>query len=235
MTHNRLEDLKIAYIFEFPDGKSVDFHVLIDAVTRTIRDYNRKSSELVSWTALDFCQCTNCPLDPGSVRECPVASILNALVEAFEERISYEEITVDVVTPQRTYSKKTSVQYGLQSLYGLMMAASGCPNLEFLSPMALFHLPFADMRETLMRTVSFHLLGYFLKNMGKIPEKCSLQELKEKYHEVEKVNDGILRRIRSREKAGDANHNALVALNTFAQTVSLDDAYILNSLGSIFL
>ena len=74
------------------------------------------------------------------------------IVEAFQGTVSYDRCLVRCTTPERTYLKKTSITEALFSIFGIVMATSGCPVMDFFRPMARFHLPFATTDETAFRS-----------------------------------------------------------------------------------
>ena len=59
------------------------------------------------------------------------------------------------------------MEIAIRSLIGLIMALSGCPHMEFFKPLARFHLPWASLEETTLRSASIYLLMQFFKNPGK--------------------------------------------------------------------
>ena len=234
MESQTTETVTYEYIFHLPDRETKNYKIEIDKKTKTILCSNARAQEGIYWSDLGFYKCSNCPLDVLQIPKCPVALNLQSLIEIFDKYASIEEAEIEVRVPQRTYKKKTSVQIGLQALFGLLMAASGCPNLKFLSPMVLFHLPFADVEETLLRSASFYLLKQFFNKIDNKEFDFSLEGLKNQYQEVEKVNKGILARIRAIEDMGEASQNAIITLNTFAQMFSFQHEYDLWMLKYIF-
>ena len=78
---------------------------------------------------------------------------------------------------------------GLQSLFGLMMATSGCPILSRLRPLADYHLPFADIDETVHRVVGTYLMRQYFEGQetGTEPD-LELTALKDYYKELEIVD-----------------------------------------------
>ncbi len=121
-----------------------------------------------------------------------------------------------MITGDRLYSKKTTVQRALGSLLGVYMAASGCPSMEKLKPMVRFHLPFATLEETVFRSVGAYLLGqYFLKKQGKQAD-LDLVELAGFYKGIQMVNWGITERLRG-VVGKDAVNNAVICLDMFAK------------------
>ncbi|MEK7768273.1 MAG: hypothetical protein AAB286_00960, partial [Pseudomonadota bacterium] len=109
-----------------------------------------------------FSHCSNCPLG-DSVEYCPVAVNLSRVVETFRDNNSFEQTSVTVEAPERTYSKNVQLQKGISSLIGMIMVTSDCPIMDNLRPNARFHLPFATSMETFYRTVSMYFTAqYFL-------------------------------------------------------------------------
>jgi hypothetical protein len=171
------------------------------------------------WTNLEFAQCPHCPLHPADSPQCPVARNIDHIVEDSKETVSHTRASVRVVTPERTYSKDCATQEGLRSLFGLIMACSGCPHLDWLRPLARFHLPFADQDETLFRVLSLQFVESFLGASTLNLTECTAV-INQRYGEVEKVNHAFIQRIRSYCRA-DADKNALAALDLFAQFFAL--------------
>ncbi|PIE89355.1 MAG: hypothetical protein CR997_11545 [Acidobacteria bacterium] len=227
--------LNIEYIFHLlKDGSVRRFAIEICKVKKKIVSTSWSAESASSWSDLSFHQCSNCPLDSSVVSKCPIALNLQAPIECFADHISIEEIELEIHVPQRTYRKRTRLQYGLQAFYGLLMASSGCPNMKFLAPMAIFHTPFSDMEETLLRTAFFYLMNQFFKKLDGQPYEFSIEGLKEHYRGVEKVNLGIIERTSEIEHLGEANQNAIVVLNSFAQMFSVNSALDLKMLKYIF-
>jgi len=229
-----LDTIFYEYIIYFSDNTNRLYRVEIDKKRRKILQTEAYSEDCVRWTDLDYCQCSNCPLNNELHPKCPIAHNLHSLIEVFKDRISFEEVSVEIVSPQRSYKKETTLQIALQSLFGILMAASDCPNMKFLSSMAIFHLPFASFEETILRAASFYLLKqYFLKTSNRFYD-FSMEGLKKQYEEVEMVNQGLLKRIQSIETEGDASLNAITTLNAFAQMFSLQYELDLASIQYVF-
>jgi hypothetical protein len=175
-----------------------------------------------------FNPCDNCPII-GESEYCPVSLNLAQLVEEFADIVSHEEATVIVEGPERTYTKKTSVQKGLSALVGIYMPTSNCPILDKLRPMTRFHLPFATANETLFRTVASYLTAqYLMMKEGREPD-WEMKNLIEIYKQVSIVNRGISRRL-SGASQKDANVNAVIILHSFGDAVHY---YIENGLEEI--
>jgi hypothetical protein len=204
---------KLVYHFQFPDGRTESLQVS-PAVP------GQAQADLPPWTGLGFHQCSNCPLSAADTAHCPMAVRIVPLVVLFEKVRSYDDVTAQVESEERTVTKRTSVQRVLRSLMGLLVASSDCPRIEFLKPMARYHLPFSSTEETIYRVVSTYLLAqYFLRQQGKAAD-AGLEGLKAHYRELQQVNLGMAARLGAiRVQGGDSSINALVLLDLFAQSL----------------
>jgi len=204
---------KLVYHFQFPDGRTESLQVGA-AVP------GQAQADLPPWTELGFHQCANCPLSAADTPHCPMAVSLVPLVVLFDKVRSYDDVTAQVESEERTVTKRTSVQRVLRSLMGLLSASSECPRIDFLKPMARFHLPFSSMEETIYRVVSSYLLAqYFLRQQGK-PADAGLEGLKARYRALQQVNAGMAARLGAiRLEGGDSSVNALVLLDLFAHSL----------------
>ncbi len=141
---------------------------------------------------------------------------------------------ISVTTQERTYVKEAPAQRGLASILGLIMATSGCPVMNFLKPMARFHLPFSTSEETIIRSTSMYLLSqYFVAKKGGKPD-ISLDKLNRAYADIQQVNLGICNRIATVVKKGEATSNAVIILDTFSQLLNMEIEDKLDSLQSLF-
>ena len=208
-----MSSAKLAYHFQFPDGRTESLQVG-PAVPGQVQ------ADLPPWTELGFHQCSNCPLSTADTAHCPMAVSIVPLVVLFDKVRSYDDVTAQVESEERTVTKRTSVQRVLRSLMGLLTASSACPRIEFLKPMARYHLPFSSTEETIYRVVSSYLLAqYFLRQQGK-PADAGLEGLKARYRELQQVNAGMAARLGAiRERESDSSVNALVLLDLFAQSL----------------
>lgn len=210
--------LTIRYRISYDGEAAFEFPVHLDAKTLSyIRPADQK---LPAWTRLDVEKCKSCPLSSDTSPHCPTAASLGVLVEHFNALLSYSQVHVSVEMDNRTISTKASVQKVLSSLIGLHMATSGCPHLDFLKPLARFHLPFATREETVFRAVGAFLIGEFFKHhAGEAPD-LELQGLHEAYERIHEVNVGMADRLRHFVQ-GDANVNAIVILDLLAQEMPM--------------
>jgi len=218
----------IEYIFQFEDGRELRYPVSIDTGSMTLLEVPGET--FPAWVRLEYHQCKNCPLDSESHPDCPVAKNLYHLVESTKNDISCNRSKVTVITSERRYEKETDLQTGLFSLMGLLMAVSACPHFAVFKPLARFHLPFSTVKETLYRTCGNYLLEGYLKN--ELTE-LNLDGLNRNYCELGQVNAGIIDRINSVSE-GDADRNALVALDIFAKMFGLEYQTNFSSLNDLF-
>lgn len=211
---NADNEVNITYAFRFEDGRSVRISLRLHGATcELLPEQNAGKPE---WTALEFHKCGHCPLAAERSPRCPFAQALATVIPPFEPFYSYEETTVEVVTPLRAIVSRGPLQNGMAALIGLIGATCGCPHLAFLRPMARFHLPFASEEETMYRAASTELLRQYLASEGNPGEALSLEGLRRNYENAVKVNLGMAERIRA-GSTRDAAINGLIILDTFAQ------------------
>ncbi|MCP4689725.1 MAG: hypothetical protein GY859_16850 [Desulfobacterales bacterium] len=224
-------DYKIQYHFVFENDSEKIFDIIIDPKTM----FNRLPipEKKPSWTRLEYRQCQCCPLDKETTPYCPIALNIEELVLEFGEVVSSENCHVHCVTPERTYFKKTYVQEGLFSIFGLINATSRCPVMDFLKPMVRFHLPFATVDETTVRTFSFYLLAQYFEQEKSHVLDINLEKLDEQYEKVQQLNEGILGRIKDVTEK-DADRNAFIILNSLAQLISFEIDDSLSSIEALF-
>lgn len=212
------QHINITYDFAFENGKSLSYQITLDRNSMTLVTDNQQPPE---WTRLENKKCSHCPLNPETQPYCPVAKNLNHLVNHFKETKSIWKTNVTVHTEDRNFQKNTDMQTALFSVFGLIMATSPCPFMEFLKPMARFHLPFSNMDETMVRATSMYLLKqYYVAKDGGQPD-IQLSGLEKAYENLNKVNLGIIKRIRELGK-GDTQSNAITILDCFAQMLSME-------------
>ena len=143
-----------------------------------------------------------------------------SIVERFADLLSHDQAKVVVTTADRTVSSTTSVQRGVCSVMGLLMATSGCPMTSFFKPMARFHLPFASTAETIWRATSTYLLSqYFKLKNGESPD-ILFEGLTEFYQNIQVVNLAFAKRLRA-ACSHDSMVNAIILLDMFAKSMPL--------------
>ncbi len=212
------------YNFQFSDGNIESFPVPTPEI---------QEMDLPAWTKLEFHQCAHCPLSSATVSHCPMAVQLVKLVGVFGKRHSYDTVAVNVDSAERRVTKSTTVQRALGSLLGLLIAASGCPKVEFLKPMAHFHLPFSTSKETIYRVTSMYLLAqYFVVQENRTPD-WNLGGLKTHYQELQPINAAMAKRLRV-IGIEDGTVNALVLLDLFAKALPFSINEALEELRPLF-
>lgn len=218
--------IEIKYIFKFGDGTVTVCDIRLDP--RTLHCL-MPDAVPPDWAKLSYYQCDNCPLDESTNEHCPIAVNIGHLVEAFKDVGGYETAHVLVMTQQRDVSKTTTIRDGLSSLLGIYMVTSGCPVMAKLKPLVRYHLPFANIEESVIRVASIYLLiQYFLMKKGMQPD-WELEKLERIYEHIAIVNAGFARRIRN-AAAKDAS---LIALENLDYMASLVPFVITDTLSEI--
>lgn len=214
-----MNPISFQYQFEMPGGKSLSYKVELDRNTLSFIPHT--SQKHPEWTKLSTQQCSHCPLKPETHPHCPIAVNIADLVEHFKNEVSHTPTKITVTAEERSYVKEVPLQIGLYSIFGVIMATSGCPVMNFLKPMARFHLPFATPEEAIVRSVSMYLLGQYFESQKTGTGDFSLKSLDEKYKAVEKVNQGMVKRIATILKSGDANQNTVTTLDSLSKLLKM--------------
>lgn len=212
------QETRVEYRFSMADGARKHFVICLDPECLELTCQTMENPP--PWTRLEFHICAHCPLSPDEHLHCPLALAILQIVDDFSHIVSYEETLLEVVTKERTISQATTVQRGVSSLMGLLMATSGCPHLAFFRPMAAFHLPLATQQETMMRAVSMYLMAQYMRHRLGLDAKLEVDGLWEIYRNIEKVNLAMARRLRAASDQ-DSSVNALVQLDLYAKMVPL--------------
>lgn len=221
-----MDAVEIEYRLSCPDRGEYVFTVQLDS--GTLAQCASEPSFLPPWTALQFQQCPNCPLEAADHPHCPVAVNLVPLLRGIGDLQSHEPVQLHVREPRRTTSSNTTAQRAVSSLLGLMMATSTCPHTAYFRPMARFHLPLASKEETVYRATSMYLLAqYFAYRDGGNPD-LDMSGLARIYANLEIVNRAVAQRLRSASEQ-DAAVNAVVILDVLAKT--LPDSIVDNLVG----
>jgi|GEM_PF-106888 len=221
----------IVYDLRCSDGLEKQFRVRLNPLTFSIIPFEAESAP--TWTALTYEQCECCTLDAATTATCPIAVNISEIVEEFKDRTSTEECKVRCRTPERVYLKKTNLMEAITSIFGIIMATSGCPVLDVFRPMARFHLPFSTGEETPFGAVSMFLLrDYFNNDQGTSPAEA-MTSLENHYARVKQVNEGLYARITS-ISSEDADKNAIVMLHSLSQLLCMEANCNLNSLAYLF-
>lgn len=207
------------YHFIFNKDKEVVFEVNLDPVT--FQYIQPSSQEQPEWARLDYIACDQCICRQEGLDFCPVAVNIADIVTVFGDVVSYDVVNVTVEAKDRLYVKEqVSIQHALSSLLGIIMTTSGCKDLDMLKPMVKFHLPFASIEETIYRATSMYLLAqYFRYKRGLAPD-WDMAELVGVYRRIDMINMNLCDRLR-KASSEDANLNAVVVLDTFAQVMPI--------------
>jgi hypothetical protein len=226
-----MNTISIQYCFKYGEGLLDVYDLQLDA--KSFELHGNIPDTLPSWTKLDYNQCPNCTLDIRNHPNCPIAANLVNIVNRFDSLLSHNEVQIEITTEERKVSHETTVQRAVGSLLGLVIATSGCPHAGFFKPMARFHLPLANTRETVYRAASMYLLAqYFLNKEGKEVD-LELKGLQKIYKNIQLVNFSVAERLRIASKT-DSVLNAIVELDIFAQTLSFFFEESLEELSSLF-
>lgn len=215
---------KIAYQFMLPNGNLETFRIELDADRVLL--VNPQPSPPPKWVALDFHQCPHCPLTIEAYPSCPLALNLASTVARLDKMVSHTEITVRVVTEERMIYTRTTVQRGISSMMGLLIAASECPHTHLFKPMARFHLPFATDTETIWRAASTYLLAQFFRSRKDLPFDMQMTEFQNVYENIQVVNMHVAKRLRAVIQK-DSTVNALIILDVYAKTLppAIEEAF----------
>jgi len=226
-----METIDINYIFDMQEERHEVFDLRLDSRSlELIHDYEEEEP---AWTDLEFHQCSHCPLRKGIRPKCPVAVSLSSVIKRFEGVNSYDDITLKVVTEERTITEKTTAQRGISSLLGLLFATSGCPHTDFMKPMARFHLPLSSEDETIYRATGMYLLAqYYLLEQGAEID-MTFEGLGEIYKNLHLINTNIADRIRSATEA-DSSTNAVVLLDMLTHLMPIAIEEQLDELRHLF-
>lgn len=219
-----MNNLDIQYFFQFDNNEQLAYPL----------QFNEKKMELISlkenvlpkWTDLEFHQCQHCPLDSSKIKSCPVATNLIPFIKLCGDLNSYKSVDVEVRTSERIYSiKNTTTQRAFSSLLGLIIASSPCPHVNFFKPMARFHIPLANDKETLYRAIGSYLLMQYFKAKSSQTIDLELEGLKQIYKDIQIVNSSMAIRLREAGR-NDAPINSIILLDLFAKeiTYSIDEA-----------
>ncbi|MCB9229322.1 MAG: hypothetical protein H6618_06900 [Deltaproteobacteria bacterium] len=191
---------------------------------KTLNIIEQDEDAYPDWTLLEYQQCPHCPLKKEEYPRCPVAKNLYKLLTEFNAVSSVDVFDVQVYAEDRHYSKTTDIQDILRSLFGLIMATSPCPFMDFLKPMARFHLPFSTIEETIFRSLGNFLIEKYISEDHIIKSSVN-EELTKNYLKVNEVNEQLIARIEhmiSDSSSGDADQNAIVALDALAVLMTMD-------------
>jgi hypothetical protein len=211
------EEDNIVYRISAPGSAALEYSLNFDENFDVVVE----ERDAQDWALLENCQCPNCPYDKADKEYCPVALAISPVLFSVDGAESTEVVECQVLTSERQYLGHIPYQRAIYSLVGLLMATSGCSRFGFLKPMARFHLPFADLEETIARNSGFFLFaGYFEKPDESLANR--LEQLTQHYRELVEVNQALLLRVRGALKKGDVHRNAMIVLSSFSQVLGMD-------------
>jgi hypothetical protein len=207
------EPLRIRYRFDLPDGSQKTLEFSFDPTTFKL--LNPPPADPPFWAELKFNRCANCPLNEQEHPHCPAALQMAAALEPLKALVSFDTVGVTVLQFERTVYAETTVQQAMSSVFGLIMATSGCPWTDRLRPMARFHVPFAGETETLYRSVSMYLLSReFVPREKREGDGGGFTALEDLYRNLHVVNRDMSRRLGA-AAATDPARNAIALLDSF--------------------
>lgn len=207
--------MTIQYFFVFDDGAQFQFDVDPE---RTF-DRHQDFSKAPSWTKLTNNQCSNCPLSRDEYSHCPAALDLDRVARDFQRFSSQVKANVRVVTPEREYVKRVSLEEGVRALMGLIMATSACPIFQELKPNARHHLPFASKEEFILRSATMYLLKqHYVMRDGGQPD-WEMKGLVKMNERLQLVNHAIWQRIVGAFQ-NDSNSKALLSFFAMSSSVT---------------
>ena len=205
--------MKTFYTFEM-ESETLEYSVEVDRAF----DFKQARDSLPEWVKLKHHQCPNCPLTVKDCQYCPAAVDLAPVITDFRGKAAGVAAHVQVKTADRVYGKTTTLEAGLRSLMGLIMASSACPILKNLLPNARHHLPFATQKDFITRSAALYLLSqYFRYREGHRPD-WDLQGLVSLNQELQMLNQAFWQRV-SEACADDSNLKALLSFLDMSTSV----------------
>ncbi len=216
--------MQITYAFRFESGRTEAFQLRFRDPDFALEPLGTAGA---AWTRLEHHQCAGCPLSAAEHPHCPVALNLAQVLTRFQGDHSYDRVEVTTTVPERATVHAGDLQTGITSIMGLVMATSGCPVLDAFKPMAFTHLPFANERETTIRSVSTYLTAQYVRMCHGLEPDWTLSRFLPRYDAVKAVNAAFAERLKSAFET-DASLNALVLLDVLAQfgAVALKDRWL---------
>ncbi|NBO17860.1 MAG: hypothetical protein EBV03_01275 [Proteobacteria bacterium] len=211
----------VEYRFDLENGSTLSYAIDIDPLTLISRPPTTGTPP--EWAKLEHENCDGCSMKGSDY--CPIALRLALPVERFKGLISHTRVTVTVTTPERTYLKKVDAQEGMRSLFGLIMATSGCPSMKPFKFMARYHLPFSSIEETMSRILSTYMLGQYFRHPNTEPDRphnipINLEDVSALYSTMQRLNDGMARRLRSSALA-DSAMNAIIIFSAYSSLIPM--------------
>lgn len=210
------------YLIKFDGTEEKAIDIQLDPSTLNLMP--KRYGETPEWALLDCGKCRVCPYDSASHKHCPIALSIADVTKMFADKKASAIVDARVITPDREYFKRASLQIALSSAIGLYMVTSGCPVMDTLKPMARNHLPFATLEETVYRSVSSYLTQQYLRKQKGLEPDWELKNLNKAYKAIEILNLAMVDRLR-KASSHDANYNALIILDVFAKMVPWNIAH----------
>jgi uncharacterized protein DUF6901 len=225
------ERYAVRYRFGVENGPKFDFPLEFDPENFSLIMDDKEDRP--DWTRLEHHQCDNCPFTPDETPRCPLALSLVEVIEATNQLVSHERVTLEVTFPDRTVSMDTTAQDALRSLMGLIIPTSGCPHTAFFRPMARFHLPVSTQEETLYRVTSMYMLAQYMRALSGLDRETDFEGLARIYSVINVVNRNVTERLRE-VCTKDSSLNAVVLLDVFAQILPMQLEDILGEFEALF-
>ncbi|HOM64783.1 MAG TPA: hypothetical protein PK591_03060 [Ignavibacteriales bacterium] len=196
-----MDNNKIVYSFVYDDKTEISYEIIADIPEVKCENANINNCK-------NYMDCNKCLL----------LNKISYYIKYFGDFLSYENVTVKVISKEREYIKKVSLQDGVRSLLGLIMPFSGCPFLANLIPMARFHLPFSSIEETQFRVIGMYLFAQYLRKKNGLQSDWDLKNLVDIYSNIREVNKKLCDKIREMSLK-DASINAIIILDVLADQV----------------
>jgi len=216
-----MDNIQISYCFDYGSDSARTFTMQFDRNSMLLQSEADISPP--AWAKLESNQCSHCPLSVQDTIYCPIAQNISSVVTFFNKTPSTQKTRIAVFTEERNYWKEDVLQEGLFGIFGLIMATSGCPHMNFLRPMARFHLPFSTFEETIIRSMSMFLLSEFVSHPGQIHDaENAFKKLETLYKQVNILNLDFIQRIRDAKSGGDAGENAMVILDSIVKLIEME-------------
>lgn len=214
----------ISYRIKLNEKLAEAFDFELDASTGQL--LNAPVTDPPAWTALEFKQCSHCPLSVAEHPHCPIALQLHNIIDRFHETSSIDEVELEVCTEQRRITQRVHLQHAIGSMLGLVSPICGCPKMACMKPLARFHVPLASEEETLFRVTGMYLLSQYLVNKDDpYKEKLGLggldlSGLKNIYEDLHILNKALATRLRGATQS-DSSKNAIALLDMYSNLVPM--------------
>lgn len=210
---------------------AITYRIKLSQKTTEVFDFelDDKTGDLVvqppvnppAWTALEYQQCSHCPLKKEQHPHCPIALQLNTFLERFHHTSSIDEVEMEVITEERRVLQTVPLQRAIASMLGLVAPTCGCPKAAYMKPMARFHLPLSTEEETLFRVTGMFLLAHHLmEKNSRIKSAANFSGLKAIYEELHILNRAMASRLRG-TTVSDSAKNAIALLDMYTNLMPM--------------